>query len=406
MATVRSIQRFSCVLVCSSFGLLSVTANAQFLDKLKQKAAAAVSGNNSSQPAASTSQPTAPAATTPGTTPNATSGATSATGGSSDSASVTAYQNYDFTPGDKIVFFDDFVNTQDGEFPDQWELKAGQAVVNKQQGYPSFLLTDGNYAIVTPRVKLKSYLGPEFTVEYDVFQAPGAYGLSVFFFQGGDRSQLSTSASESEFQGPVRFAGSLPEAARGSYEGKWHHIAISYRKQQIKVYVDQNRVLVVPDTKMVPDSIGMGGIGSQDHPLVFRNIRIASGGSMNMIGKKFTDAKIVTHGINFDVDRATLRPESMGVLNQIKSVMAADPTLTFEVDGFTDNSGASAHNQALSQQRADAVKSQLVTMGVDAGRLTTKGYGDAKPMDTNDTMEGKANNRRVEFLRTSAASST
>ena len=142
-------------------------------------------------------------------------------------------------------------------------------------------------------------------------------------------------------------------------------------------------------------------------PVPIRLVGILRGPTwMAFTSKKFTDAKIVTHGINFDVDRATLRPESMGVLNQIKSVMAADPTLTFEVDGFTDNSGASAHNQALSQQRADAVKSQLVTMGVDAGRLTTKGYGDTKPMDTNDTMEGKANNRRVEFLRTSAASST
>ena len=146
-------------------------------------------------------------------------------------------------------------------------------------------------------------------------------------------------------------------------------------------------------------SIEIGGIGSQDNPLVYSNFRIASGGGMNMIGQKFTDAKIVTHGINFDVDKATLRPESMGTLNQIKAVLVANPDLKFEIDGHTDNTGASAHNVILSQHRADAVKDQLVSMGIDASRLTTKGFGDTKPMTSNDTPEGKANNRRVEFVR-------
>jgi outer membrane protein OmpA-like peptidoglycan-associated protein len=123
---------------------------------------------------------------------------------------------------------------------------------------------------------------------------------------------------------------------------------------------------------------------------------------MNMVGRKFTEAKIVTHGINFDVDKATIRPESMGVLNQIKAVMDQDAELKFEIDGHTDNSGDSAHNQTLSQERADAVKEQLISMGIDAGRLTTKGCGDTKPMASNDTPDGKANNRRVEFVRMSS----
>ena len=138
---------------------------------------------------------------------------------------------------------------------------------------------------------------------------------------------------------------------------------------------------------------------SQEAPIVFRNVRVASGGGMNMVGKKFTDAKIVTHGINFDVDKATLRPESMGTINQIKQVLNDNPDLKFEIDGYTDSSGVAAHNLALSQQRADAVKAELIALGIAPDRLTAKGYGDAKPIADNATPEGKANNRRVEFVK-------
>ena len=118
-----------------------------------------------------------------------------------------------------------------------------------------------------------------------------------------------------------------------------------------------------------------------------------------MIGKKFTEGKIVTHGINFDIDKATIKPESMGTLNMIVQVLKDNPDLKFEIDGHTDNSGTAQHNLTLSQQRADAVKTQLITMGVDASRLTTKGFGDTKPISDNNTLEGKANNRRVEFVK-------
>jgi OmpA-OmpF porin, OOP family len=169
----------------------------------------------------------------------------------------------------------------------------------------------------------------------------------------------------------------------------------------LKLYLDQYRVLTVPDMKASYSSIQLAGIGDQKTPLVYSNLRVASGGGMNMLGQKFTDAKIVTHSINFDIDKASIRPESMGEINQIKAVLIANPDLKFEIDGHTDNTGTPAHNLTLSQQRADAVKAELITLGIDASRLTTKGFGDTKPMTGNDTADGKANNRRVEFVRVS-----
>lgn len=319
---------------------------------------------------------------------------------------IKTYQNYDFVPGDKVLFEDNFADDRDGEFPSHWELRAGQGVLNKLNGELVMKLTEGNYARVKPRMKTEVYLTDPFTLEYDMYFIPGAYGLMSFLMyndkQAGFEKEASVQVSNSEvsFNGQVSFSKALPkELSYENFDNKWHHIAIAFKNKQMKVYVDQFRVLLVPDTKEVYDKVELGGIGAEDHPMVFKNVRIAAGGDMNMIGKKFTESKIVTHGINFDIDKSTIKPESMGTLNMIVQVMKDNPDIKFQVGGHTDNSGTAAHNLTLSQQRADAVKDQLLKMGIDASRLTAKGFGDTKPISDNSTLEGKANNRRVEFVK-------
>src|SRR6476660_4381671 len=95
-----------------------------------------------------------------------------------------AYQNYDFVPGDKVVFEDDFKTDQDGEFPAHWKLESGQAVVNKVQGEPAFLLTDGNYVKVSPRMKSDAYLADTFTIEFDMYPKAGSYEKTIVFLHG------------------------------------------------------------------------------------------------------------------------------------------------------------------------------------------------------------------------------
>lgn len=340
----------------------------------------------------------------PAKTDTTAAAATTGAGGTAAAPlTLSTYSNYDFVPGEQVIFEDHFTDDQDGEFPAHWRLNSGQGVINKVGQDPAFFLTEGNYVRVAPRMKTeKNYLPENFTVEFDFYVASGGYNPLLLFTTTKNESRnigFGRNVSTSYF--PKDFSAGYPgDGSDAHYANRWHHAAMIKKGNQLKCYEDQYRVLIIPDCDDCSMSfVEVGGIGGLDNPLIFRNFRIAAGGNMNLIGQKFTDAKIITHGINFDVDKATIRPEGMGTLNMIANVLRTNPDLKFEVDGHTDNTGAPAHNMTLSEQRADAIKTQLVAMGIDAGRLTIKGWGDTKPISDNSTQEGKANNRRVEFVK-------
>ena len=316
--------------------------------------------------------------------------------------SLKIYNNYDFVPGDTIVFEDHFTNDQTGEFPSHWELVNGQAVMNKVNDVPCFLLTVGNYVAVKPKIKAKNYLGDRCSVEFDTRPAKGGYGIIIFMRDlKGNKMSVSFLPDKTiwSYSNTRILSGDYPATLKTDYLDKWHHIALAYKDDHLKIYIDQYRILSVPDCGMSPAYLDCDGIASEKFPIVFTNMRVTKGAGMYIPGQKFTDAKIVTHGINFDVNKSTIRPESMGTLNMITQLMKENPELKFEVGGHTDSDGDDAYNLTLSQQRADAIKNQLINLGVDGSRLTTKGYGETKPISDNNTLEGKANNRRVEFVK-------
>ena len=177
---------------------------------------------------------------------------------------------------------------------------------------------------------------------------------------------------------------------------QWHHYAVAINKNAGNAYIDAFRVANVNNLAGKHDHINIEIIGYENSYI--KNIRIAAGG-IDLYKKVTTNSKIITHGILFDIDKATLQPQSMGTLNSIFDLLKRNPDLKFEIDGHTDNTGNATQQHTLLKTRAEAVKVQLITMGVDASRLTTKGFGDTKPIDKNNTPEGQANNRRVEFIK-------
>lgn len=113
------------------------------------------------------------------------------------------------------------------------------------------------------------------------------------------------------------------------------------------------------------------------------------------------DKIVITEKIQFDYDKATIKPESHGLLDEIVTVIKENPHIKkLSIEGHTDSDGSDKYNLKLSDDRSKAVMSYLTEHGVEIDRLTAKGFGESKPIATNDTDDGKEQNRRVEFLIT------
>jgi len=314
------------------------------------------------------------------------------------SASLKTYTNYDFVPGDKIIFNSELTDEKTGEIPSQFALGEGQMDIQSEDGQNVIRIPKGDGATFTPRMTSQAYMPDQFTVEFDFKNERfGLAHVNINFGQGdGMIKEINFGNGDglAWTTGDVAYPDQLQVGTDQAMT--WHHIAIAINKNAGKIYIDQFRVANVNNLEGKAKSVNFVIAGYETS--FIKNIRIAAGG-IDIYKKITTDAKIITHGILFDVDKSTLKPESMGTINQIYNLLKQDASLKFEIDGHTDNSGNSQHNIQLSQQRADAVKAQLVSMGIDASRLSTKGFGDTKPISDNNTPEGKENNRRVEFVK-------
>ena len=325
------------------------------------------------------------------------------------------YAKSDFVPGDEIIFEDLLVGEKLGEFPSMWDLKEGNAEVVSVGGENAIHM--GEETLIMPYMKEKDYLPEEFTIEFDLY-VPCYYG-------GNDKVSMNNrynidlvdAAGEVVFQA-YWYNGNNEMGVPREIAWRWHnggeesqgegsvafnmsdfnHIAISFNKRALKFYVNGIRIANIPRCDAPTRFQIFSYSGASEDERFIKNVRIAKG-AVPLYDRMMTDGKFITYGITFDVGKATIKPESMGEINRIVQLMTENPDLKFSVEGHTDNTGKEASNQTLSEQRSQAIVAKLVELGIAQDRLTAVGKGQNSPIADNNTDEGRAKNRRVEFVK-------
>ncbi|MBU0985268.1 MAG: OmpA family protein [candidate division Zixibacteria bacterium] len=354
--------------------------------------------------------PNAPAAANqmaPTGTATATATAT-ATSSAKVAEDMTIYSKYDFIPGDKVLFYDDMSNEEEGEFPFRWNLERGVLEIIRMGG--EFWIMCTNDGRIRPRMK-DAPLPEEYTVELEFYSWGDENNYSSFTIswvdaKGSNIAQYANSGyglnhTMISVKGKTIASKSLPDfTTKGP-----HKMRIMATSRSIKCYLDEERVANIPRV----DDFHPVGFRLETSPdwraaekekyCLFRGFRFAEG------GKSFKDqmaetGRVVTHGILFDKGSATIKGQSFKTLKNIGDMLTDDPALRVCIEGHTDSDGADDFNMTLSRQRAESVRQYLTTTyGIAADRLECQGKGESSPIDTNDSPEGKANNRRVEFVK-------
>ena len=323
------------------------------------------------------------------------------------------YAKSDFVAGDEIIFDDPMDNEQLGEWPSMWDLYAGNGETMSVGGKKAMLISE-RYSKVGPLMKTpKNYLGDMFTIEFDYFHEvtgewSSAWLVLNFYMADSDdelmRFEKSVDGRGGEDQDKrweSKWQTNNGESRGGSevemLENQWNHIAISFNKRAWKVYVNGVRIINVPNVKTPPGWFEFE-VSNGNKNIYLTNLRIAKG-AVPLYDRMMSEGKFITYGITFDVGKSTIKPESMGEINRIVQLMTENPDLKFSVEGHTDSTGNAASNQTLSEARSQAIVAKLVELGIAQDRLTAVGKGQNSPIADNNTDEGRAKNRRVEFVK-------
>ena len=323
------------------------------------------------------------------------------------------YAKSDFVPGDEIFFEDTMEGEQMGEFPSKWDLLEGEAETAKIGGKTCISLTAYKSTKVEPLMKnQKSYLPDVFTLEFDFYRGKtdssmGYWVSTTCDTEIGYAFDIEISGQHStELGGRVGYytpSGDSRSAELAySLEGDtWNHCAISFNKRALKIYINGKRVANIPNCEK-PNRFNIqqyswGGFDDSGTNAI-TNVRLAKG-AVPLYDRLTTDGKIITYAITFETGKADLKPESMVEINRIANLMKENANLSFEVQGHCDATGSDKVNDPLSQKRAEAIVAALVEQGIASARLSAVGKGSHVPIADNSSDEGRAKNRRVEFVK-------
>ena len=336
--------------------------------------------------------------------------------------SFQSYSKFDFVPGEKVVALEDFTLDAIGDFPDKWNTDAAAEIVTIAGKSGRWLkLTKAGY--FTP--EFVKELPDNFTFEFDLtvpptfegrpllialvqlqnLKSPAAWGTDAHSFQFTALPQPTEGASDmmSRQDSDTAAANQTTTPQLAAKSGNPIHISVWRQRQRVRVYINQEKVWDVP--RGVAATATLNSIFfyvpevDGDNIYYLTNLRIATG-APDTRNKILTEGKWVSHGILFDVNSDRIKAESYGSLKEIAGVLSENAVVKVQIVGHTDSDGDEAANLELSRRRAAAVKATLTKeFAIDAARMDTDGKGESQPIDSNTTPSGKANNRRVEFIR-------
>jgi OOP family OmpA-OmpF porin len=387
-------------LVCFAFIVMSSPAWAQFdilKKKAEEKAKEAIEGKKQEPQDTSKTKQTA----TEQPTSDTTKTKSTATGASED---MTLYTKFDFVPGDKVIFYDDLSGEEIGEFPSRWRLDNGVFEVAKQGGKNYILCTDRG--TIRPKIPAGP-LPPKYTIEMEFYvnggEAKGHYFHIVWYNEQGEeigRFKMDNKIDTHLYLMDKELANKTLSA---ELSAGIHTMRVMATQTTLKCYIDHERVANVPAVgEFKPVDIGVfmdPWLDQPNNPMLVGTFRYAEGGK-TMKEQLKESGRIVTHGILFDSGSDKIKGESYQTLKEIGELLTDDPKLRLSIEGHTDSDGPAEYNMTLSQKRAASVKDYLVAnYKIAPDRLESKGWGKSKPIDTNSTPEGKANNRRVELVK-------
>lgn len=308
-----------------------------------------------------------------------------------------AWVNYDFVPGSRALFVTDFAADKVGDFPRRLRFGDGNIELAEWKGARWLRATTRTSAFTIP---LPEDLPERFTIEFDatpsyhnnwmVFRFADGAADDVRFRTIAGKGQAGVFGREHQSQGSTTGEVGPSEVFHGR---------IMADGEYVKVYMNDTRVANIPNAELGRSRLIKVSLeGTDESPVFISNIAVMAGGR-DLYEALSEDGRVATQGILFDTNSDRIRPESTPTLKEIVAMLEEHPELRLTIEGHTDNVGAVAANQALSDKRAAAVKAYLVAAGVDATRLQSKGMGPAKPAAPNTTAEGRQQNRRVELVK-------
>ncbi|HWR53583.1 MAG TPA: OmpA family protein [Bryobacteraceae bacterium] len=310
-------------------------------------------------------------------------------------------EGWDFVPGEKILIYDDFTDMPRGGAPPHWKVRGGSVKLTNSgrlitpqdvQLQPNVAKWPENFTIETDLLPVKTEDSIERRMEWQFLDAANDWVWFVRFTYWDDENGCSVLVSTTD------------ESGVADAKCKWSHtepnkFAVWVQDGRLRLYLNKERLVDVNQFKPAAWTKAVLTLESSEQPVSFGPFRIAES-APDVSKTLFASGRYVTHGIQFDVNSDRLRPESAPILKQIAAALQTQPASKVRIDGHTDSTGDPAKNLDLSKRRAAAVKDALVKQhSIDAARLTTDGFGASKPLTSNDTPQGKAENRRVEFVK-------